>query len=57
VRIGLNGSPTQVMKIFTPPKPAGGMVFQGEVPQAVAQLLEELKKAGIPLGQSEAKHG
>ncbi len=59
VRIGLNGSPTQVMKIFTPPKPAGGKVFQGEVQQAVAQLLEELKKAGIPLGRAgaEASHG
>jgi electron transfer flavoprotein beta subunit len=59
VRIGLNGSPTQVMKIFTPPKPAGGKLFQGDVPQAVAQLLEELKKAGIPLGKAgaEAAHG
>jgi len=59
VRIGLNGSPTQVMRIFTPPKPAGGKVFQGEVPQAVAQLLEELKKAGIPLGKAGAgaSHG
>jgi electron transfer flavoprotein beta subunit len=57
VRIGLNGSPTQVMKIFTPPKPAGGKLFQGEVQQAVAQLLEELKKAGLPLGRAEAKHG
>jgi len=59
VRIGLNGSPTQVMKIFTPPKPAGGKVFHGEPHHAVAQLLEELSKAGIPLGQAraEAKHG
>jgi electron transfer flavoprotein beta subunit len=59
VRIGLNGSPTQVMRIFTPPKPAGGKVFQGEVQQTVTQLLEELKKAGIPLGQAgaEARHG
>jgi electron transfer flavoprotein beta subunit len=59
VRIGLNGSPTQVMKIFTPPKPVGGKLFQGEVSQAVAQLLEELKAAGIPVGQaqSEAAHG
>ncbi len=47
------------MKIFTPPKPAGGKMFQGEVQQTVAQLLEELKKAGIPLGQAgaEARHG
>jgi electron transfer flavoprotein beta subunit len=59
VRIGLNGSPTQVMKIFTPPKPAGGKVIHGEPHHAVAQLLEELQKAGIPLGKAkaEAKHG
>ena len=59
VRIGLNGSPTKVVKIFTPPKPAGGKVFHGEPHQAVAQLLEELTKAGIPLGKAraEASHG
>jgi electron transfer flavoprotein beta subunit len=57
VRIGLNGSPTQVMKIFTPPKPAGGKVFQGDVQQAVAQLLEELQKAGIRIGQAKAEAG
>jgi hypothetical protein len=45
------------MKIFTPPKPAGGKVFHGEPPHAVAQLLEELQKAGIPLGKAKAEAG
>jgi electron transfer flavoprotein beta subunit len=48
-RVGLTGSPTQVIKIFTPPKPAGGKRFQGEVKEAVAGLLAELEKAGIVL--------
>ncbi len=48
-RVGLTGSPTQVIKIFTPPKPSGGKVFQGEVKEAVAALIAELEKAGIPL--------
>ena len=46
-RLGLNGSPTQVMKIFTPPKPSGGKIFDGEVNESVAQLLKELKEAGL----------
>lgn len=45
--IGLNGSPTQVMKIFSPPKPGGGKVFEGEPQDTVAQLLAELKSGGI----------
>lgn len=48
-RVGLNGSPTQVMKIFTPPKPSGGKKFTGEPAQAVGQFLEELAAAGITL--------
>jgi electron transfer flavoprotein beta subunit len=48
--IGLNGSPTQVMKIFTPPKPGGGKVFEGEPEETVAQLLAELSAGGIKLG-------
>ena len=45
--IGLNGSPTQVMKIFSPPKPGGGKVFEGEPQDTVPQLLAELKSGGI----------
>ncbi len=50
-RIGLTGSPTQVMKIFTPPKPSGGKIFEGDVQQAVTSLFAELREAGIPIGQ------
>jgi electron transfer flavoprotein beta subunit len=48
-RLGLNGSPTQVMKIFTPPKPTGGKKFTGEPAQTVPQLLAELKSLGVQL--------
>jgi len=50
-RIGLTGSPTQVMKIFTPSRPSGGKVFEGDVQSAVAQLLSALRDAGLPLGR------
>jgi electron transfer flavoprotein beta subunit len=48
-RLGLNGSPTQVMKIFTPPRPSGGKKFTGEPSQTVPQLLAELKALGVQL--------
>ena len=53
-RVGLTGSPTQVVRIFTPPRPTGGKVFTGEAPQAVSQLIAELKGAGVPLKGGEA---
>jgi electron transfer flavoprotein alpha/beta subunit len=48
-RLGLNGSPTQVMKIFTPPKPGGGKKFTGEPSQTVSAFLSELTEAGITI--------
>ena len=48
-RLGLNGSPTQVMKIFTPPKPGGGKKFTGEPTETVGALLSELTAAGITI--------
>ena len=51
-RIGLDGSPTQVMKIFAPPKPSGGMKLEGDAPDTVARLILELKKVGILSNQS-----
>jgi electron transfer flavoprotein beta subunit len=48
-RLGLNGSPTQVMKIFTPPKPGGGRKFTGEAAETVSALLSELTAAGISI--------
>lgn len=41
--IGLCGSPTQVVKIFTPPQRAGGQIIKGETPEIAAQLVELLK--------------
>ena len=52
-RLGLNGSPTQVMKIFSPPKPSGGKIFDGEVNESVSALLKELKGAGLHLSNAE----
>jgi electron transfer flavoprotein beta subunit len=51
-RLGLNGSPTQVMKIFTPPKPGGGKKFTGEPAETVGALLAELTAAGISIRKS-----
>jgi electron transfer flavoprotein beta subunit len=48
-RFGLVGSPTQVMKIFTPPKPSGGKKFTGEPAETVGALLAELTAAGISI--------
>ncbi len=41
--IGLEGSPTQVVKIFSPPKKEGGKIFQGEPEDVVDQLVGEIK--------------
>jgi electron transfer flavoprotein beta subunit len=48
-RLGLNGSPTQVMKIFTPTRPSGGKKFTGEPASTVGALLSELTLAGISI--------
>lgn len=54
-RLGLSGSPTQVMKIFTPPKPAGGKIFQGEARDTVTALLRELEASEIPIKKNVRK--
>jgi electron transfer flavoprotein beta subunit len=41
--IGLCGSPTQVVKIFTPPQRTGGQVFQGEASEVAAKIVELIK--------------
>ncbi len=41
--IGLCGSPTQVVKIFTPPQRVGGQILKGEVLEIAAQVVELLK--------------
>jgi len=47
-RIGLEGSPTKVVRIFTPPPREGGEVFRGEPGETVPQLVEKIQ--GIVLG-------
>jgi electron transfer flavoprotein beta subunit len=42
-QVGLDGSPTKVVKIFTPPARGGGEMIGGEPEQAVARLVELLK--------------
>ena len=41
--IGLCGSPTQVVKIFTPPRRAGGQILSGDKEEIAAKLTELLK--------------
>ncbi len=49
--IGLDGSPTKVVKIFTPPPRAGGQVLTGEPDAVVTQLVEKLKDAVLAAGR------
>jgi electron transfer flavoprotein beta subunit len=40
--IGLKGSPTQVIKVFTPPKREGGEILQGEPEDIIPKLAQRL---------------
>ena len=42
-KIGLDGSPTRVVKIFTPPPRKGGVMLQGDVSEIAGTLVSELK--------------
>ncbi|MDD5254624.1 MAG: electron transfer flavoprotein subunit beta/FixA family protein [Candidatus Omnitrophica bacterium] len=46
-QLGLAGSPTQVVKIFTPPQRTGGEMLKGEIPE-IAEKLAELLRSEIP---------
>ncbi len=46
-KIGLNGSPTRVVKIFTPPPREKGMILKGEPQEVVDKLVEKLKDVVI----------
>ncbi len=45
--IGLEGSPTKVVKIFTPPKRSGGEMLTGEPEEIVSQLVQSLRDTVI----------
>lgn len=42
-RLGLNGSPTQVVKIFTPPPRPKGQIFDASADESVAKLIAAIK--------------
>jgi len=42
-QVGLTGSPTQVVRIFTPPQKQGGKILQGEPAETVEELVKEVK--------------
>lgn len=42
-QIGLCGSPTQVVKIFTPTPRIGGQILKGEIPDIAKELVELIK--------------
>ena len=46
-KIGLQGSPTQVKKVFSPPKKEGGEKFEGEAEELAETLLNKLKELKI----------
>jgi electron transfer flavoprotein beta subunit len=42
-KLGLQGSPTQVVKIFTPPPRKGGQMLEGNTTEKIDKLIEALK--------------
>jgi electron transfer flavoprotein beta subunit len=46
-KLGLEGSPTKVVKIFTPTPRSGGEMLTGEPEEVVAKLVEKIKDAVI----------
>ncbi|PIS28207.1 electron transfer flavoprotein subunit beta [Candidatus Saganbacteria bacterium CG08_land_8_20_14_0_20_45_16] len=45
--MGLNGSPTQVVKIFTPPPKEGGEILEGEPSEIVDKLISKIRERKI----------
>jgi electron transfer flavoprotein beta subunit len=49
--LGLDGSPTKVVKIFTPAPRQGGQIFQGEPQDFIPQLVAKMKDAVLGAAQ------
>jgi electron transfer flavoprotein beta subunit len=45
--LGLNGSPTQVMRIFTPPPKGGGEIMSGEPVEIVDKIISKIKERKV----------
>ncbi len=46
-KFGLNGSPTQVIRIFTPQPRAGGEILEGTLEEKASKLIAELRKTKL----------
>jgi len=46
-KIGLDGSPTRVVKVFTPPPREGGRILEGEPDQTAGELAKLIKEIVI----------
>ena len=46
-KIGFDGSPTWVMRVFTPEQRGGGEMLQGEIEDVVSQLVDRLLEAKV----------
>ncbi len=50
-KLGLDGSPTKVVRVFTPPARKGGQMLAGEPPEMVRKLVAALRDAVIEAAQ------
>jgi len=46
-KLGLDGSPTRVIRVFTPPPPRGGEILSGSLSEQAEKLLKELEKRSL----------
>lgn len=46
-QVGLSGSPTRVIKVFTPSRQGTSEILEGDTEEAVNQLVEKLKGEGV----------
>ncbi len=46
-KVGFDGSPTWVMRVFTPEQRGGGEILQGEIPEMVSLLVDKLLEAKV----------
>jgi electron transfer flavoprotein beta subunit len=48
--VGLKGSPTQVIRVFTPERKGRGEIFDGEVEENVSKFVDRLQEIGMVAG-------
>jgi len=46
-KVGLSGSPTKVIRIFTPERNRENLILQGSLEEQAKQLVEELRRIGV----------